>query len=144
MKARSNASEKFSREDFSFFETLRVRYAEIDAQSIVFNAHYLTYFDVAITEYFRARTGKSYDELVADHGMDFHVQQSVIDYRSPARFDDLLQIGVRGAWRGARVFWELAIFRGGELLCSGLLTYAAVDATNGAVKRISPAIAAAL
>lgn len=39
---------------FTFFHTLRVRWAEVDPQSIVFNGHYLTYADVAITEYFRA------------------------------------------------------------------------------------------
>ena len=43
-----------SRDAFSFFHPLRVRWAEVDPQSIVFNGHYLTYADVAITEYFRA------------------------------------------------------------------------------------------
>ena len=43
-----------SRSDFSFFHPLRVRWAEADMQGIVFNGHYLTYFDVAFTEYFRA------------------------------------------------------------------------------------------
>ena len=38
---------------FSFIYSLRVRYSEVDPQGIVFNAHYLTYFDCAITEYYR-------------------------------------------------------------------------------------------
>ena len=42
------------RSDFRFFERLRVRWAEIDAQQIVFNGHYLTYFDTAIAGYWRA------------------------------------------------------------------------------------------
>ena len=42
------------REDFRFFFPFRVRYAEVDGQNVVFNAHYLTYFDTSITEYFRA------------------------------------------------------------------------------------------
>jgi len=41
------------KKEFNFLHTLRVRYAEIDGQSIVFNAHYLTYISVAILEYFR-------------------------------------------------------------------------------------------
>ena len=41
------------KKDFCFTHTFRVRYAEVDAQGIVFNAHYLTYFDCAITEYYR-------------------------------------------------------------------------------------------
>ena len=43
-----------SRDRFRFFERLRVRWAEIDAQQIVFNGHYLTYFDTAVGGYWRA------------------------------------------------------------------------------------------
>ena len=43
-----------ARSDFNFAWPFRVRYSEVDGQKIVFNAHYLTYFDTAITEYFRA------------------------------------------------------------------------------------------
>ncbi len=132
------------RSDFAFFESLRVRYAEVDAQGIVFNAHYLTYCDVAITEYFRARTGKSYESMVAAHGIDFHVTQSLLNYRAPARFDDLLDIGVRGSYRGARIFWDLAMFRGEDLLCSGQLAYVTVDATGGGVRRLPAALADSL
>ena len=39
--------------NFFFTHVLRIRYAEVDAQGIVFNSHYLTYFDCAITEYYR-------------------------------------------------------------------------------------------
>jgi len=39
-----------NREHYNFFHPFRVRYSEIDAQGIVFNAHYFTYFDTAITE----------------------------------------------------------------------------------------------
>ena len=43
-----------SRDRFRFFERLRVRWSEIDAQQIVFNGHYLTYFDTAVAGYWRA------------------------------------------------------------------------------------------
>ena len=52
-----------NRVSFKFFYTLRVRYAEVDAQGIVFNAHYLTYFDCAITEYYRAIKYSYYTEV---------------------------------------------------------------------------------
>ncbi|MCR9145111.1 MAG: acyl-CoA thioesterase [bacterium] len=145
--AKKKRSAKARQSDFKFFETLRVRYAEVDPQGIVFNAHYLTYLDVAITEYFRARTGQSYNDLVIAHGIDFHVQQSLVDYHSSARFDDVLQIGVRGSYRGARIVWQLAIFRGSELVCSARLTYAGVEsstAKRGGVKRIPRGLAASL
>ena len=40
--------------DFSFFHRLRVRWAEVDLQRVVFNGNYLLYFDVAFTEYWRS------------------------------------------------------------------------------------------
>lgn len=42
------------RQDFRCTARLRVRWAEVDIQKIVFNAHYLTYADVGMTEYWRA------------------------------------------------------------------------------------------
>ena len=42
------------RQDFRFFHRLRVRWAEVDMQKIVFNAHYLMYFDTAVADYWRA------------------------------------------------------------------------------------------
>ena len=42
-----------SREQFNFHYSFRIRYSEVDAQGIVFNAHYLTFFDTAMTEYLR-------------------------------------------------------------------------------------------
>ena len=46
-----------ARSDFRFHVTKRVRYAEIDAQRVVFNSRYLEYFDIGITEYWRAAVG---------------------------------------------------------------------------------------
>lgn len=82
--------------DFRFHHTLRVRYAEVDAQAVVFNAHYLTYFDVAHTEYMRA-TGYDYAGEVARSGLDFHLVKSVVEYRQPIVFDQLIDIWVRVA-----------------------------------------------
>lgn len=71
-----------SREAFSFFHTLRVRWAEVDPQSIVFNGHYLTYADVAITEYFRALGIRYTDDLSRDGG-DFFAIKTVLEYLAP-------------------------------------------------------------
>ncbi|AIT11034.1 hypothetical protein LSS_22815 [Leptospira santarosai serovar Shermani str. LT 821] len=56
-----------------------------------FNANYLTYFDVAITEYFRFQ-GHPYGDLASSYGIDFHVVHCSIDYKSPAKFDDEIEI----------------------------------------------------
>ncbi|HET9531211.1 MAG TPA: hotdog domain-containing protein, partial [Blastocatellia bacterium] len=49
--------------DFRFHHKLRVRFAETDLQGIVFNGNYLTYYDVAWTEYFRA-IGLRYQDMI--------------------------------------------------------------------------------
>src|SRR6188768_3273008 len=85
-----------SRENFWFFHPFRVRYSEIDGQGVVFNAHYLTYFDTTITEYFRALGYDQYADA-KQTGEDFHVVKSVIEYKAPVRFDWELDVGARVA-----------------------------------------------
>ncbi|MCE9499278.1 MAG: acyl-CoA thioesterase [Leptospira sp.] len=132
--------EKINKKDFGFSFSLRVRYSEADSQGIVFNANYLIYFDIAVTEYFRGM-GIAYSEFVNRHSMDFHVIRSVIDYKTPARFDDELRIFIRGEYSGVKIFWSIAIFRQDELICSGELIYAAVDTKTGRLKKIDNSIA---
>jgi acyl-CoA thioester hydrolase len=71
---------------------LRVRYAECDMQGVVFNGHYLAYFDVSMTELWRAAFG-GYRAML-DHGVDLVVAEATVRYRSPARFDDVLTLGI--------------------------------------------------
>ena len=52
-----------ARSEFRFFERLRVRWAEVDMQSIVFNAHYLMYFDTAVAGYLRALAMPYHDTM---------------------------------------------------------------------------------
>ncbi|MCG6167031.1 acyl-CoA thioesterase [Leptospira sp. FAT2] len=136
-------AQKIDKKTFEFHHTLRVRYAESDPQGIVFNANYLVYFDVAITEYFRS-FGLPYGESVSKFGIDFHVVHCSIDYKSPARFDEDIQIYVKGSYSGVKIFWDIAIFRGESFLCSGVLIYACVDANRGGLKKIDPQLAALL
>jgi acyl-CoA thioester hydrolase len=104
-----------SREQFWFFHSFRVRYSEIDGQGVVFNAHYLTYFDTTITEYFRAL---GYDQYADSRttGIDFHIVKSVIEYKAPVLFDQELDVGARVARIGnSSLVFDLAIFlKGGD------------------------------
>lgn len=98
------------RENFSFFYSLRVRYAEVDAQGVVFNAHYLTYFDTAITEFFR-NSGYSYADFFTSKGLDFHLIKATVEYLRPVGFDELMEIGVRIARIGtSSVTFALGVF----------------------------------
>lgn len=103
-----------TRDGFGFFFPFRVRYSEIDAQAVVFNAHYLTYYDTALTEYLRALGYDAYADARAT-GMDFHTVKSVVEYRVPILFDQEIEVGARVARIGSSsVTFELAIFLKGD------------------------------
>lgn len=100
-------------------------------QRVVFNAHYLAYFDVALTEYWEALTGarNADGDGVFEH---IYVVKSVIDYHASARFDDVVDIGVRIARLGrASMICHFEIHRGGEHLITGETVYVhAVDGSS--------------
>jgi acyl-CoA thioester hydrolase len=116
-----------AREDFSFFHPLRVRWSEVDMQAIVFNGHYLTYFDVAFTEYWR-RTGLPNVTQQAADGREMFARKATVEYLAPARFDDELEIGVRCAGFGrSSVRFLLEIYLQDQHLVSGELVYVYAD-----------------
>ena len=113
--------------DFRFHERLRVRWSEIDAQQIVFNGHYLTYFDTGIAGYWRA-LAVPYADTMESLGGDMFVRKATLDYRGSARYDDVLDIAVRCARVGtSSMLFEGGAFRQGELLVGCELTYVFAD-----------------
>lgn len=116
-----------ARQDFSFFHGLRVRWSEVDMQAIVFNGNYLNYFDVAFTEYWRA-TGLPGVIAQAEAGLEMFARKATIEYHASARFDDLLDIGVRCADLGrSSMRFVIEIYKDDELLVSGEMTYVYAD-----------------
>lgn len=81
------------RADFKFHYDKRARYAEIDAQAVVFNGRYLDYFDIGITEYFRAVGLFAHEK--ANGSADFHVAKAVVNFRAPIVLDEVVDICVR-------------------------------------------------
>jgi acyl-CoA thioester hydrolase len=117
--------------EFTFFNPLRVRWAEVDLQKVVFNGHYLLYFDVSFTEYWRA-TGLP--DAIAQNaaGQELFVRTATVEYHAAARFDDMLQVGARCARLGrSSMTMTLGIFREQSLLVSGELVYVFVDTVSG-------------
>jgi len=83
------------RADFVCVPRLRVRWAEVDMQKIVFNGHYLTYIDTAVAEYWRA-IGVPYPEgYVERYGNDMYLRKATLEYLGSARYDDLLDVCCR-------------------------------------------------
>ena len=84
-----------TRADFPFHHPLRVRYAEVDGQGVAYNAHYLTWYDVGITEYLRA-IGYDYP-LGGDPatGCDFHLVKALVEFRAPILYDEEIDVCIR-------------------------------------------------
>jgi YbgC/YbaW family acyl-CoA thioester hydrolase len=126
----------FPRSDFRFFERLRVRWAEVDMQSIVFNGHYLMYFDTAVAGYWRA-LAIPYHETMEYLGGDFYVRKSTLEYEASARYDDQLEVGVRTQRTGnSSMVLACGVYRGEQLLVSGELIYVFADPASMSSKPI--------
>jgi len=113
--------------DFSFYHSLRVRWAEVDMQAVVFNGHYLTYFDVALTEYWRT-VGLPSPILQAQLGTELFVKKASLEYHASAKFDDVLDIGVRCSKIGhTSITFFIEIYSNEQHLVSGEMIYVFFD-----------------
>ncbi len=122
-----------------FVHDLRVRYHECDAQGIVFNANWLTYFDVTLTEFFREAFG-SYRALTEEHGADVVLAETTVRFRGSARFDEDLAIsaGIERLGTTSMVA-RFTACRGGDALVEGRTVYVFVDpATMGKLEIPEP------
>ncbi|MHB8691876.1 MAG: acyl-CoA thioesterase [Solirubrobacteraceae bacterium] len=107
---------------------LRVRYSECDMQGVVFNGHYLAYFDISMTELWRAAFG-SY-QAMTDRGVDLVVAEARVRYRAPARFDDQLRIEIAVASLGrTSVTTSHKVSREDTLIAEGEMRHVFVHAT---------------
>ena len=128
------------RSDFRFLERLRVRWAEIDAQKIVFNGHYLMYFDTAVAGYWRA-LALPYAQTMAQLDGDLFVRKATVEYEGSARYDDVLDIGMRCARIGnSSILFSGAAFRQDRLLVSCELVYVFADPHTQTSKPVPPAL----
>ena len=112
-----------ARGDFRFTHRLRVRWSEVDKQDIVFNGHYLTYFDVGVTEYYRT-IGMPYPDAIVSEGADLYAKKAEIEYHASAEYDDLIDVCVRVARIGRTSFeFRIELYRSDEMLVTGSLIY---------------------
>ena len=107
----------------------RVPYADTDMMGVVYYGNYLTYFERARNELMRA-SGQTYADFETGGAM-LPVREAHVEYRSPARYDDVLSIA---AWveeaRGVRLTIRCAVLRGEELLAEGYTMHVCVDAAT--------------
>ena len=115
------------RQDFRFAHRLRVRWVEVDMQQIVFNGHYLMYFDTAVTDYWR-RLAMPYAATMHQLGGDLYVKKASLEYHASAEMDDFLDVCMRCEHIGnSSMRFVGGIFRGDQLLISSELVYVYAD-----------------
>jgi YbgC/YbaW family acyl-CoA thioester hydrolase len=126
------------RKDFRFAERHRVRWAEVDMQHIVFNAHYLMYFDTAVAGYWRALAMPYHETMQAVQG-DFYARKATLEYEASARYDEQLYTGVRCARIGnSSLLLQCAVFRDERRLVHGELVYVFADPKTQTSQPVPP------
>ena len=112
-----------TRNDFRLLHRLRVRWVEVDLQKIVFNGHYLMYFDTAMADYWRA-LAIPYEDTMHQLGGDLYVKKASLEYHASAQYDDRLDVGLRCQRIGnSSIQFVGGIFSGDQLLITGELLY---------------------
>jgi YbgC/YbaW family acyl-CoA thioester hydrolase len=113
--------------EFRFSHTLRVRWVEVDMQKIVFNGHYLMYFDTAVAQYWHG-LAMPYEESMRQLGGDLYVAKAVLEYKASARYEDRLRVCLKLSRIGnSSMTFTGAIFCDGKLLVTGELVYVYAD-----------------
>ena len=121
--------------DFKGTLQYRVPYADTDQMGYVYYANYFVYFERGRNELMRAMDF-TYKEL-EDMGIGLPVIEAHTNYRSPARYDDLLTIEARlEEIKGLRITVACKVFRGDELLVKGYTRHAFIDMKTGHPIRI--------
>jgi YbgC/YbaW family acyl-CoA thioester hydrolase len=112
-----------TRNEFRLLHRLRVRWVEVDLQKIVFNGHYLMYFDTAMADYWRA-LAIPYEDTMHQLGGDLYVKKASLEYHASAQYDDRLDVGLRCQRIGnSSIHFVGGIFCGDQLLITGELLY---------------------
>ncbi|MEI7783518.1 MAG: YbgC/FadM family acyl-CoA thioesterase [Betaproteobacteria bacterium] len=128
------------RQDLRFFHRLRVRWAEVDMQKIVFNGHYLMYLDTAMADYWRT-LALPYEEAMHQLGGDLYVKKASVEYHGSARYDDALDVGLRCTRIGSSSIQFIgAIFRGEDLLITAELIYVYADPSTQTSRPVPDAL----
>ncbi len=125
-----------------FRHRLRVRYNECDPQNVVFNANYLTYFDITITELWRELGG--YETMVGN-GVDIVVAEARVRYLGPLRFDDEFEVrAVIGRLGDTSITTNLTVVKDEHPVAEGEVRHVFIDTGNGVKAPIPEAVRSGL
>ncbi|MCX4171184.1 MULTISPECIES: tol-pal system-associated acyl-CoA thioesterase [Paraburkholderia] len=141
---RMNMSTSQPGTEIGFTWPIRVYYEDTDAGGIVFYANYLKFFERARTEWLRA-CGVDQNRLAGESGAIFVVRSTAVDYRAPARLDDVVKVVSRIERLGrASVDFAQEAWRDGTLLATGSIRVGCVERVALRPVAIPPPVLAAL
>jgi YbgC/YbaW family acyl-CoA thioester hydrolase len=130
--------------DFRFLDRLRVRWAEVDMQRIVFNGHYLMYLDTAVGGYWRS-LAMPYHETMEMLGGDLYVRKATLEYLASAHYDERLQVGIRCERIGnSSMRFVGCVFRGQTPLVTSELVYVFADPATQTSRPVPPLLRSVL
>ena len=133
-----------SPKDFRFLDPLRVRWAEVDMQRIVFNGHYLMYLDTAVGGYWRSLAMPYHETMEMLEG-DLYVRKATLEYLASARYDERLQVGIRCERIGnSSMRFTGCVFRGAQPLVTSELVYVFADPTTQTSRPVPPLLRSVL
>jgi acyl-CoA thioester hydrolase len=117
----------------AFHHRIRVRYAECDGQGVVFNAHWLTYFDEACTRFMESL---GFGSQFWINEFDVMLVHAELDWSGPARFDDWLDVTVTPTRLGQKSFdLRYTALVDERPACTATITYVAiVPGTNASTE----------
>ena len=108
----------------SHIHKVKVRYSEIDCQRIVYNSHYLTYFDISISELLDDLFDQ--DAYIKETNNEFHTVAVQTDFKAPARLNDQLEVysSIKKVGNSSLIFYQ-EIYKEGsdELLNSAEIVW---------------------
>lgn len=117
-----------TRSDFAFFHRLQVRWAEVDAQAVVFNANYLTYLDTTVSGYWR-RLALPWGSFPTAPLGELSVRRVTLEFHAPARLNDWLDVGLRCVrTERSSITLQGAVFCADRMLVTGTLDHVLVAA----------------
>ena len=127
-----------AKSDFTFHTPVRVRWMECDAQGIVFNGAYMGYLEVAQSEYYR-NLGFGLYRIAQIGYFDFAVVKTTLEYKSPARIDEMIEVYVRVSKFGnTSMTLNMEIYHpdSEHLLTKMEAVYVGYDAPTGTTRRV--------
>ena len=119
---------------------IRVIYGDTDQMGVVYYGNYLRFFEAARSEWFRSK-GTCWRDIESAHGVYLPVVEAKVNYKRPARYDDVIVVETRLAEVGrASLRFDYRVMRDEDLVALGHTVHACVS-HDGDIREFPEAMA---